>query len=82
MVFINKCKFCEISNQLFFNFQKQKKNWLWNKYCKIKLFGAFSHGASNEPGACLEPCQTSEKNIFAKIVNDYKLLTIFTEAPL
>ena len=32
-----------------FDFQKQKSNWLWQKYCKIKLFsGAILYGAFNE----------------------------------
>ena len=33
-----------------FSLSKQKTNWLWHKYCKIKLFsGAILHAVSNEP---------------------------------
>ena len=60
---VYECKSCEISNQAFFSvtfsFLKTKKNWLWYKYCKIKLTrGAISHGAPNEPETYLEPSQT------------------------
>ena len=66
MVFINKCKSCEISNQMFFT-QEQKTNWLWHKHRKIKPFsGAISHGTSNEPEAYLEPSQTSMRECFCK----------------
>ena len=46
----------------------------------MKLFsGAISHGVLNEPEACLEPSQTCTRELFAKIVNDCKLLTIFAK---
>ena len=69
VVFINECKSCEISNQMFFNvmFSLSKTKRLWHKYCKIKVFsGAISHGAANEPEAYLAPSQTSMGNSFAK----------------
>ena len=45
---------------------------------KIKHFsGTILHCASNETEAYLEPSQTSM--IFAKIVNGYKWLTVFTK---
>ena len=54
-----------------FHFQKDDEmtNWLWHKYCKIKLFsGAIFHGASKEPEAYLEPSQYLWGSAFAKIV--------------
>ena len=52
-------------------FRKQKTNWLWNMYYKIKLFsGTIPHGASDEPRAYFKPSQTSMREHFA---NNYWL---------
>ena len=80
MVFINECKSCEISNQLFyhllFSFSKRRTGYDY----KIKLFsGAISHGVSNEPDAYLQPSQTSTSERFCENVNGYKPLTIFAK---
>ena len=41
-------------------FFEKKMNWLWHKYCKIKLFSdTISHGVSKQPEAYLEPSQIS-----------------------
>ena len=56
----------------------QKTNWLWHKYCKIKLFSdTILHCLSNKPEAYLEPSQTSMTGLSAEIVNSCKSLTIF-----
>ena len=51
VMFINECKSCEISSQMFFNVMSLfvfKRQTGYDKYCKIKLFsGAILHGASN-----------------------------------
>ena len=67
VVFINECKSCEISNQMFFNvmFSFWKATWLWHNYCKIKLFsGVIAYVVSNEPEAYLKPSQTSMSERF------------------
>ena len=69
VVFINKSKSYEISNQMFFKFfilfWKQKINWLLRKYCKVKLFsGIIFHSASKEVETYLEPSQTSMREKF------------------
>ena len=55
VAFINECKSCKISNQMFFNVVQKK------------LFSsAILHGASNEPEVYLEPSQTSMREHFCK----------------
>ena len=71
VLFINEFNSCEISNQVFFDvmfyFWKQKTNWLWHKYCKIKLLSdPILHDVSNEPEAYLEPSQISMREHFSK----------------
>ena len=77
LVFINDCKSCEISIQIFFSV---KMNWLWLKYCKKELFsGTILHGVFKEPDPYLERSQICAREIFFKNSFDYKLLTIFTK---
>ena len=61
VVFINECKSCEISNQIFFKV-------ILAKFLQNKLFSGaiISHGASNEPEPYLEPSQTSTRERFCK----------------
>ena len=68
VVFISECYLVKLAaikcffNVMFSFSEKKKTNWLWHKYCKIKLHsGAILHGASNEPEAYLEPSQTSTR---------------------
>ena len=70
LVFINECKSCEISNQMFFNvmfsFLKVKDDWIWHKYWKNKTSGTILHGASTEPMGYQEPSQTFTREYFCK----------------
>ena len=72
VVFVNECKSCKTSKQMFFNaiflFLKIKDELVVTyKSSKIKLFSvSILHGASNEPEAYLEPSQTSMKEHFCK----------------
>ena len=71
IVFINKCKSCEISNQIFFNvifsiFENERQTCYYINIVKKKVFsGAISHGAFNEPDAYLESSQTSKTERFS-----------------
>ena len=41
-------------------------NWLWDEYCKIKLFiGAILHVVSNKPELYLESSETSMRQPFS-----------------
>ena len=69
VVFINECKFVKLLFKCFamFSYSKTKTNWLWHKYCKIKLFSsAILHGVSYEPDAYSEPFQSHTKEQFCE----------------
>ena len=73
IVFINECKSCKTSSQMFFNlmfsFSKTKVKLVMTyiRYWKIKLFtGPISHGASNEPEIYFEPSQTFTRDVPGK----------------
>ena len=85
MQFINECRSCKISNQMFFNvmFKKEKKTKeeLVMKWIKqnsgIILIGTTLDVVSNEPEAYFEP--SLRGSISVKLINGYKQLTIFAE---
>ena len=81
IVFAKKVFKCKRYSVQCFHFCKRKADWFWRKYFKRKLFsGIISYGAPNEPEAYLESSRTFAMEIFfAKIVNDYKPLTIFAK---
>ena len=59
VVFINECKSCEISNQMFFNsmfsFSKTRNILVMTLILQNSFSGSISHGASNKPEVYLEP---------------------------
>ena len=70
VVFINECKSCEISNQMFFNvmfsFSKTNYELIMTKILQNKANGTILDGASTEPAGYLEPSQTFMRKHFRK----------------
>ena len=60
--------------------EEKKRNCLWHKCSKIKVFsGTILHGASNEPKALRTQSNIYEGAFFFKKVNNYKPLTVFAK---
>ena len=70
VVFINKCKSCEIKNQMFFNimfsFLKTKDQLVMKNIAKQNYLVVPFHMVCLMTQACLEPSQTSPWEHFCK----------------
>ena len=84
VVFINKCKSCEISNQMsfivMFSFSKSKGKLVETELLQNKLFsGAICMMSLINQRRIKNSVRHLRWSIFAKMINGYKVLTIFAK---